>query len=347
MANNYSVEKPILTVLMPVYNGGVYLAEAIRSILAQSLRNFELLIINDGSTDDSHNVAESFNDPRIRVINLKSNSGLVNALNIGLQEAKGDFLARMDHDDIAHPLRFQKQIDAMIVHGTVVCGSAIQPFGAITGDPIVYPVDDAEIRATLPVAPTFAHPAVMMRTELCRSLKYDSTALHYEDYDLWWRISKCGKMQNLPEPLLKYRFHPSQISSKNNHKQLIGVASIASKELLNDGRYRSEMDFELHRKAITFAKLESIDELECIGEWLSWLRKSYGVDTRTVANQYDRVWLGLCSRQPHLGRGMWSVYKRNISQDTLKERVMLLLTSHAGLSVDNQKIKAIRRMIRR
>ncbi len=337
-----------VSVVLPVFNGAASLGGAIGSILAQTLLDFELLVINDGSKDESANVARSFNDPRIRVIDLEANLGLIAALNIGLAEARGEFLARMDHDDIAHPERLQRQVDAMMAHDVVICGSAIQPFGTISGRPISYPLTDIEIRAVLPVVSPFAHPTVTMRTDICRTLGYVPSAKHCEDYDLWWRLSQHGKMMNLPEALLNYRFHEAQISANHGKEQFSGMAAVATKNLRNEGRFREENDLRLHLFALTYERLTSVDELVAVGEWLRWLRMSFDIEGGGVASHYLRVWRGVCSRQPHLGAKLWSVYKKFLPCEAgLGSDMLVMLAAFGGVGADDSMTRKLRRIVRR
>jgi GT2 family glycosyltransferase len=337
-----------VSVLMPVYNGADVLDAAIKSILAQTLTDLELLIVNDGSTDTTLRVVHSFKDTRIRVIDLPTNQGLVNALNTGLAAARGEFLARMDHDDIAHPARLEKQIAAMTESGSVICGSAVQPFGSIGGHPIAYPLTDAEIRASLPVGSTFAHPAVTMRTEVCRRLGYSSATKHCEDYDLWWRLSKEGIMENLKEPMLSYRFHPDQISSKYHQLQLTGTAAVAANQLRLEGRYRHDQDLHCHSRALSYVPLASLEELEAIGNWLNWLRNSFDATGTEVTNQYHHVWRRVCSHQPHLGTGLWNSYKRFPPEGGgLKADTIVFAAAYGGIGANDKKIKLMRSIFRR
>lgn len=337
-----------VSVLMPVYNGANSLDAAIRSILVQTLRELELIVVNDGSTDASLQVARSFRDPRVRVIDLPFNQGLINALNTGLSEARGEFLARMDQDDLAHPSRLEQQVAALTTNNAVICGSAIRPFGAIAGQPIEYPLSDASIRAALPVVTPFAHPAVTMRTEVCRRLGYAPEAKHCEDYDLWWRLSTQGLMMNLPEPLLNYRFHAGQISSRHREAQLSGMAAIAATHLEREGRFRRIEDLVMHRKALSYEALNSLGELEAVGDWLQWLKNSFGESGLVVEPHYQRVWRGVCSRQPHLGISTWSVYKRfGFQGANWKTDLMVGLSAFGCISADNPKIKTLRGLLRR
>ena len=337
-----------VSVLIPVFNGAELLGNAIRSVLCQTVQDFELIVVNDGSTDDSLTVAKSFNDPRIRVIDLAVNGGLVNALNRGIAEARGEFLARLDHDDVAHPDRFRQQIEAMAINSAVICGSAIQPFGAIRGGVMEYPLKDEDIRAAMPIVSPFAHPAVMMRTDVCRSLGYSPNAKHCEDYDLWWRISEAGVMLNLAAPLLNYRFHESQISSNHRPEQLRGMATISTENLRRVGRFRNKADLECHWRAVAYETLTSLDELESVGDWFCWLRTSFGDAGDEASNHYLRVWRGVCARQPHLGTRVWPTYKRFRPPAPLgSSDLLVFLAAFCHFGSNDRTVRVLRKLFRR
>jgi len=157
---------PEVTVLMSVYNGSKYLAEAIESILHQSYTDFEFLIINDGSTDLSEKIIKSYNDRRINYIKNNENIGLTRSLNKGLCLARGKYIARMDADDISMPDRFKEQVDFMEKNENVVaCGTFIELFGIKTGK-IKYPIKDKEIREKFIFNPPLAHPTAVSYTHL-------------------------------------------------------------------------------------------------------------------------------------------------------------------------------------
>lgn len=211
---------PYVTVLMSVYNAGDYLVQAIQSILEQSFRNFEFLIINDASTDRSREIILSFNDPRIVLVDNANNIGLTRSLNKGLKLARGRYIARMDADDIAMPERLKKQVDFLDAHpdyGLVGTYFQLYPSGKI----MRVPVQDEEIRTFMLFSNTFAHPSVMFRKELVDryQLYYNEELLAAQDEELWYRMSKYGKIYNLPEVLLQYRVHPDQISSSRHQLQ--------------------------------------------------------------------------------------------------------------------------------
>ncbi len=213
---------PSISVLMPVYNAQLYLHAAISSILSQSFEDFEFLIYNDGSTDRSKEIIESFNDARIIFNDFSYNQGIVALLNIGLQSAKGKYIARMDADDIASPDRFQKQYDFMERnHEYVVCGTRFNIMGK--QEVTQLPLDNDDIKSKMLYITPFCHPSVMMRVEVLQRHKilYDAAYMLIEDHEFWCRLAEYGKFANLPETLLQYRVHDSNISLKERTLQQI------------------------------------------------------------------------------------------------------------------------------
>lgn len=200
-----------------------YIEESICSILTQTYTDFELLIIDDGSTDGTLDIIRKFDDSRIRLITHSRNLGLIETLNQGIDLCTGEYLARMDGDDIALPHRFERQVNFMDVHPHCgVCGSQVYLLG---GDSTTTkPLNHEEIRCWQLFHCTIVHPTVMIRKSVLedhgiRYLYY----YHAEDYEIWNRLAAVTQMVNLPEVLLKYRQHSSQIS--NIHKQVQEVQS--------------------------------------------------------------------------------------------------------------------------
>ena len=223
--------RPLVSVALPVYNGEKYLAEALDSILAQTFTNFEFIIIDDGSTDNSLFMLREYEqkDSRIRLISRK-NKGFSNTVNEMIDLASGEWIARMDQDDIALPQRFEKQLQWLEQTGADICGSWVQFFGTSDKRILKHPCSDAAIKMTLLFGSPLAHPTVFMKTELIKKLRYDPVWDKAEDYDLWERADRAGwKMTNIPEVLLSYRQHEAQISS---------ATSIKQQELTQKIRYR-------------------------------------------------------------------------------------------------------------
>lgn len=214
-------KRPLVSVLMPVFNAERFVEEAAQSVLSQSFADFELIAIDDGSTDQSKAILNrlSRNDDRIILIS-RENRGLVESLNEGIDLARGEWTARMDHDDISLPHRFQRQLDWLDSSKADICGSWIQPFSGYDRRIMKYPQTDDAIKVEMLFASPFAHPTVMMRTQIARSLKYDKAWEKVEDFDLWVRASasRC-RMTNVPEVLLNYRQHEKQISTADHDRQ--------------------------------------------------------------------------------------------------------------------------------
>jgi len=270
---------PKISVIMPVYNGEKYLKEAIDSILNQTYADFELLLINDASTDHTENVINSYNDDRIVYIKNEKNLGLIKTLNKGLDLAKGEFIARMDQDDISLPERFEKQIAVFEKNPEIgVCGTWFTPLInniLIDKKTLKHPEHSETIKIAMLGYCALGHPTIMLRRNMIKNLRYDTDYQAAEDYELWTRLSRNTKLYNVQESLLHYRFHETNISvleestqSKNSEK-IIGNqlnyidldssdSDIRLSKILFGGFYRSHFDEAEFRKLIIFANnLES------------------------------------------------------------------------------------------
>lgn len=208
-------DSPLISVVMPAYNARRYVAEAIESVLGQTFTDFEFLIIDDGSTDETGQILKDWGtrDTRIRVIS-QSNSGVGAALNAGLAQARGKYVARMDSDDVCLPQRFQKQVDYLEqTPDCVLVGSRVLMIDS-DGAPLfemesVQTTHEQIDQLLMEARWSIVHPAVMMRTSAVRQVGgYNNELVPVEDHDLFLRLAEVGKLANLPEVLLKYRKHP-------------------------------------------------------------------------------------------------------------------------------------------
>jgi len=219
---------PAISVVLPVFNAEAYVREAVESILGESFTDFELIIINDGSTDGSGAILRELaaRDPRIDLTE-RPNAGLVSALNDGIERAQASLIARMDADDVAMPERLALQYARMVASPRLaVLGSFIRLVDA-TGKVIRiadYPVTEADTAHFLEFGCPLAHPTVMMRRDAVLAAGgYRRAFAHCEDYDLWFRISEGGfGIGNLPLPLLNYRIHGENVSSIHREAQELG-----------------------------------------------------------------------------------------------------------------------------
>lgn len=202
---------PEVTVLMPVYNGETYLQEAIDSILGQTYRDFEFLIIDDASTDKTPEIIRSYDDPRIRTHRNPENYGLARSLNTGLHLSKGKYVARMDADDISLPRRLEKQVAFMEARPeTGVCGAWLKMTEDRRNTVLSPPVDHESIRAGLLFENTVFHPTAIIRKETVLALGevYDERYRQAQDLEYWVRLAGRGvRFANIGEVLLKYRVH--------------------------------------------------------------------------------------------------------------------------------------------
>lgn len=207
--------RPKVSVIMPVYNSEKYVAQAIKSILQQTFKNFEFLILNDGSRDHSLDIIQSFNDPRIILINHKTNRGLIAVLNQGLKLARGRFIARMDADDISHPKRLELQIKLMEKNPSLsAVGGWVKTIGLEKNRKWQYRTNAQILKCELLFDAPLAHPTVMLRSATLKKHNLRYRIKNSEDYGLWNDLTKFSSIANMPMYLLQYRVHSQQTGSK-------------------------------------------------------------------------------------------------------------------------------------
>lgn len=227
-------QKIELTIIMPVYNAQAYLSESIASILDQSFKNFEFLIIDDCSHDQSVNVIESFSDKRIRLIKNQQNLGVAKTLNLAIQMARGEYIARMDADDIAMVKRLEKQIHFLRQNQDVdIIGTFLHTFGDVE-QRWSHPLTNDDIKVGLMFHSCLFHPTVMFRNIFHNP--YNFSFKYTEDYNFWTECALEGKiLQNLDIIGLKYRLHANQIGQvrrvKQNEEKVLIASSYAKRAL--------------------------------------------------------------------------------------------------------------------
>lgn len=210
-------KNPKISVIMSVYNGEEYLREAMDSILNQTFTDFEFIIVNDGSTDNSLKIIETYNDERIGIINNEKNIGLTKSLNKALKQAKGEYIARQDADDISLPNRFEKQMKYFEENPEVaLLGTSayiIDETGEIIQKCVV--LAKPSIKSLLKKN-RFSHGSVMVKKEIVDKVGGYNDLLRYsQDYELWLRIAKCYEVRNLTQMLYKLRSHNENIRFMN------------------------------------------------------------------------------------------------------------------------------------
>jgi glycosyltransferase involved in cell wall biosynthesis len=229
-----------LSVIMAVYNGEKYLAIAIDSILGQNFRDFEFLIVNDGSTDATQRICESYEaqDSRIVLIRNEKNVGLTRSLNQALHISRGKCIARMDADDISHRRRFEVQIQYLENNPEVgLLGTFYQELdddGNIHEEVIRFPTQPMIIKWHLAYENPVPHPPIMVRRNILQKVGgYDEEWLTSQDYDLFTRLSQVTKLKNLPDILFYWRVHDKSISSQKNTEQRQNALQISQRFLSN------------------------------------------------------------------------------------------------------------------
>jgi len=209
---------PLVTVFTPVYNLEKYIEQTIRSILLQTFTNFEYIIIDDSSVDSSIEIIKKINDPRIRLIQNKTNKGIAYNRNLAIKEAKGEYLAMIDGDDLALPTRLEKQITFLEkntnygILGTEVV--KIDKDGRELNKAIKYSIPDEEIPARMLFNNYIATSSVMIRKSYIEDIKFKKDFIVAEDYEVWIRLIRRCRIGHIREPLTKYRIHDDSISVK-------------------------------------------------------------------------------------------------------------------------------------
>jgi glycosyltransferase involved in cell wall biosynthesis len=216
MSSLESAKPPLVSVTMPAHNAAQYLAEAMKSVLDQTLRDLELIVVDDGSTDETPQIAQSFGDPRVVYVRFDVNRGVAAARNAAVDHARGAYIAVLDADDIAEPERLQTQVDLLRRSGADICAAEHVVWNVSTGRRKrgrQYH-RDADIKALLTVYSPMCNSTVMARAEVLKAHRYDPAVRHAEDYQLWGRLALAGyKFVASDKALVTYRVHPSQLSN--------------------------------------------------------------------------------------------------------------------------------------
>lgn len=262
---------PLISVVVPVHNGARWLGETLASLCAQSEPDFEIVLVDDASTDNLQEVLDRHADDRLRVVHLSPNVGVSAARNHGIGLGRGRYIAFCDADDLCQPQRFALQRAFLEQHPDIgLCGSAFTCFDTQDRETVSHPLTDAQIRKALMQGNCFGLSTVMACAAVLQDCRFDPSLAVAEDYDLWTRLVASGvHVANLPESLIRYRLHPQQAS---RHK----------------GARLDQMARQV--RALYCARLFGDDA------WVDKLRRR-GVDPADLALAADKV-AGFVSRQP-------------------------------------------------
>lgn len=265
---------PAISVVMTAFNATLYIKDAIQSILDQTFSDFEFIIINDGSTDNTLAIAKSFNDSRLRIFSNDKNLGMAANFNKGIALSRGEFIARMDADDISLPVRFEKQITFLRKNREIgIVGSYVKTIGKSGGRTVRYFTRPEEVKASLLFSTSLAHPSVMMRREIFSkfNLNYRAEFNPADDYDLWERASAFTKIANMPNVLLLYRVHEKNITSTKNEERKAGASEVRLRQIKKLGLEPTIEEMTMHNGE----HLENISppiRLNNVEKWLLKIR---------------------------------------------------------------------------
>jgi glycosyltransferase involved in cell wall biosynthesis len=298
---------PLVSVIMTVYNGQDYLKDSISSILNQSFKDFEFIIVNDGSIDKSDNIVRSFNEPRIKYYDFKENAGVIERLNFAFEKAIGKYIVKMDQDDISEPSRILLQYSFMEKNLDIgVCGSFAKFFGAKKGT-WKMPTKNAEIKASLINGSPFCHPSVIFRKSVLveNNIKYTKGYNLTDDFELWIQLSSVTCFANISIALLKYRISEQQVSFKRKIEQDFQINELRKKVITNlinitDNKFdlifcNSNSKINLDKNEVasilsTFSEIVNANKQHRIYNQNS-LKKELGFNLLSAITKNERVWI--------------------------------------------------------
>ncbi len=303
---------------MAAYNADEYIGAAIESILSQTFSDFELLILDDGSTDRTAEVISSVNDPRLRVIPQGRNLGLPLALNRLVAHARGRYLARMDADDVSLPDRLRDQVEYLNNHPDIdVCAMWCSGFGTSEAVNFTPPATHDELRLELFFGNPIPHPSVMLRRSSIAKgdMLYDPSFRGAEDYDLWARMAERWRFAAIQKTGLRYRFHERQATNQRLEEQrhLSGIArGHLARQLISDA---SEADLQLHSALTAKAPLPGADWIRRASGWATKLVDANAAlaiyDDRAFSTRVARLLFETAALGAPRAPGTWSVMRNS------------------------------------
>lgn len=340
-------ENPEVSVIMPVYNAEKYLDEAIQSILNQTFKNFEFLIFNDCSKDNSWEIIQKYakQDKRIITFNSEVNKGYVAHLNRGIEMVKGKYIARMDNDDISLPTRFEKQVKFLEENQQVgMCGSwYIQEGGRGHGRIVELPCQLEDIYLLMLYGNAFSHPSVMIRKDVLETnnIRYNVSLMPSEDYALWVTLLEHSKLANIPEVLFKYRIHDNNFGrKKRSQTQKNNRANYQIRVMKQVFKYDNFSDVEwiILQKFLALEELKHLQDLKKIISILQKINQNPQFENISESKMISFLrnhFYYLCTTSTHLGLKMWIIYiKSGLGINLPKFNLKML-----GKSLINYKTK--------
>lgn len=282
---------PLVSVIIPYNNVQNYIWESIESILLQSYKNFELILIDDGSYDQSYRIVQKYVDKRIRHIRFNKNYGVAFSRNIGIDASKGKYIAFLDSDDRCYPNRLDWQVEFMESNADIgLCGTWVRTFGDKKSVIWRFAQNNKELKARLLLDNPFATSSIMLRKKTIsdNEIYFNAQYKVAEDYDCWERISKYCDIQNIPEVLVEYRIHNSQMSKEKKEIMYDTTKRIRERQLKQMGLIPSAEELSIHNLAGNWT-IGLNERLFCAVE--TWLMRLYEINVKK--NIYDVKTFGI------------------------------------------------------
>lgn len=314
--------KPILTVLMPVYNGAKYLDEALQSLWCQTFEAFEVIVFDNGSTDETACLLESTKKEegskgRLLVVSYEKNQGIAKCMNEGIRLARGTWIARMDADDLCRPNRFKEQLAYFKTHPEIsICGTWAKFFGP-KGTHIHKPLTTpAHLRCMFVFQNPFVHSSIMWKREdlIKKDLWYDESLDAAQDVDLWSRCAVQLATANLESVLIDYRVHEKSISTTRKALSQSVMAGVVQDALARLEIQAEDFDFEMHMRLGQCTGFDSTLGLEQAGEWIQTLcarnRDTGAYSVRAFEESAAWCWYRTCLRSSYLGFDSFNTWRR-------------------------------------
>lgn len=337
---------PLVSVLVPLYNSEKFVGQAVESVLSQTLADFELVIVDDGSTDSSASIVASYSDRRIRYIRNETNTGLAMVRNKALSLARGQFIAWLDSDDVSLPNRLALQVNLLRENPNVgLCGSWVRAFDTTHDVLWRYPTDAAVVRSRMLFDSPLATSATMMRRAVVEHTHpwFDPRFPPAEDYELWERISRRWLVTNIGSVLALYRLHAAQTSKLKEAQQRAAVKSVQLRQLDHLGIAPADDELELHLDiGAGWRFATDADAMLRTEAWLLKLdeanHRRHVFPTEAFRRVLAERWFLVARSVTHLGLSAWIRYSRSRlcrwESRPIRRITRLLIESslHAGTS---------------
>lgn len=303
-----------------MFNGAAYLAEAMNSVLSQTFQDWELIVIDDGSSDASASIAQAYTDPRIRILKNAHNLGLPLTRNHGLDEARGHYVAFLDSDDIAFPQRLQQQIEYLEANpGIAAVGASAQPInaqGQVTGSDWRCPGDAAYCKARLLLGSYFNTFTFTARAQILRANRFDPAIGLAEDYDLYTRLCEKFSLLNLPQTLIQCRIHGGNVTTTRRQALREALEIINRRQLGAMGIYPNGRELLIHRH-IEWRDMPPSGQL--LAEVAAWLQRMLVsnerhaiYDSAALQQAASERWHAVCESALRTGyRPAWLAFYRS------------------------------------